>query len=193
MQSTEKQVECLKGAVSDELYAALAKELAGKEGIKLANLASGAYVGREKYDALKGEYDALAASQKELVVQLRQAQSRTEALEGAEKEAQEWKQKAEQTAMDAEEQLAAARFDLALETKLQSAGAKNTRAARALLDVEALRRAKDAEAAIDEALYTVQQENPFLFGSNMPAIVAPAAGGAKRRTDGALRRAMGLE
>lgn len=201
MQGTEKQMDFLKGVISEELYTALAKELEGKEGIKLANLAGGAYVGREKFDALRGECEALKSECESLrgehdalAGQLRLAQQRADALESAEARAQEWKQKAEQTAMEAEEKIAAVQFDFALEAKLREAGARNIRAARALLDTGALRKAADFDAAALEALDAVRQENPFLFGvGDAPAIVAPATGGVPAAADGALRRAMGLD
>lgn len=194
MQSTEKQMEFLKGVISEGLYDALAGELAGKEGIKLGNLATGAYVGREKYDALKSDYEALRSQQAQLASQLDQAVAHAEALSGAEAQAQEWKQKAEQTAMDAEEKLAAARFDFALDTALREAGARNIRAVRALLDTDALRHAEDFCAAAGKALGAVREENPFLFGgADAPTIVAPASPSVPAKADGALRRAMGLE
>ena len=45
-------MDFLKGVISDELYAQLETELKGKE-VKLANLASGDYIGKEKYEALE--------------------------------------------------------------------------------------------------------------------------------------------
>jgi hypothetical protein len=44
-------MEFLKEALGDELYNQVAAKLKGNDKIKLANLADGGYVGKEKFDA----------------------------------------------------------------------------------------------------------------------------------------------
>ena len=66
-------------------------------------------------------------------------------------------------------------FDHALEAAITGANGKNTKAIRALLDVDALKASKNQEADIKAALEAVQKDNGYLFddGSTPP----PYAGG----------------
>ena len=60
-------------------------------------------------------------------------------IEGVKKSADEWKAKAETTAVEAQKQLASLKFEQALDGSLASAKAKNPRAVKALLDPAALK------------------------------------------------------
>ena len=81
----------------------------------------------------------------------RQARWKTE-LETARAQAADWKQQAEQARKSAEEQVAAARFDAALNTAIGKAGGRSEKAIRALLDLDGLRTSADPEGAIAAAL-----------------------------------------
>lgn len=59
-------------------------------------------------------------------------------------------------------------FNDLLEGQITSLGAKNSKAVKALLDVEALKSSKNQTEDIKKALETVKTENDYLFGSAEP-------------------------
>lgn len=123
----------------------------------------------------------------------RQAKWKTE-LETARAQAADWKQQAEQARKSAEEQVAAARFDAALNTAIGKAGGRSEKAIRALLDLDSLRTSADPEGAITAALEQLEQENGYLFGGITPPPYAAGtgAGAPGGEPDEVLRRAFGL-
>lgn len=123
----------------------------------------------------------------------RQAKWKTE-LETARAQAADWKQQAEQARKSAEEQVAAARFDAALNTAIGRAGGRSEKAIRALLDLDSLRTSADPEGAIAAALAQLEQENGYLFGGITPPPYAAGtgAGAPGGEPDEVLRRAFGL-
>lgn len=123
----------------------------------------------------------------------RQAKWKTE-LETARAQAADWKQQAEQARKSAEEQVAAARFDAALNTAIGKAGGRSEKAIRALLDLDSLRTSADPEGAIAAALAQLEQENGYLFGGITPPPYAAGtgAGAPGGEPDEVLRRAFGL-
>lgn len=123
----------------------------------------------------------------------RQARWKTE-LETARAQAADWKQQAEQARKSAEEQVAAARFDAALNTAIGRAGGRSEKAIRALLDLDSLRTSADPEGAIAAALEQLEQENGYLFGGITPPPYAAGtgAGAPGGEPDEVLRRAFGL-
>lgn len=123
----------------------------------------------------------------------RQARWKTE-LETARAQAADWKQQAEQARKSAEEQVAAARFDAALNTAIGKAGGRSEKAIRALLDLDSLRTSADPEGAIAAALEQLEQENGYLFGGITPPPYAAGtgAGAPGGEPDEVLRRAFGL-
>lgn len=145
-------------------------------GIKAANLAEGGYVHLEKFKRLEGQCRQLRAQLlklqqqgeqpqepqlEELQQQARQAQERIQVLEG---------------------QLAAQQLESQVDLALVGARARNVRAARALLDLQALGRGPQEEQAqwqqrIAGEVARAAEENPFLFGSAAPP--PPARASAK--------------
>lgn len=123
----------------------------------------------------------------------RQAKWKTE-LETARAQAADWKQQAEQARKSAEEQVAAARFDAALNAAIGRAGGRSEKAIRALLDLDSLRTSADPEGAIAAALEQLEQENGYLFGGITPPPYAAGtgAGAPGGEPDEVLRRAFGL-
>lgn len=86
-------------------------------------------------------------------------------------------------------------FDAALESGLSASGAKNVKAVRALLDVDALKASKNRDGDIKTALEQVKAENDYLFKSDEP-IRNPTGtvntGADKSDPLAAIRTAMGL-
>lgn len=95
-------------------------------------------------------------------------------------------------------QLAERDFNSMLEGQINSVGAKNAKAVKALLDIETLKVSKNQEADIKAAIEACQKDNDYLFGVTEPINnpVAPTGGNPPSTEDAqmsALRAAMGLK
>lgn len=79
--------------------------------------------------------------------------------------ADDWKTKAEQAQTDAANQLAALKFDHALENSLTGAKVKNVKAVRALLSTDALKfnEADGSIIGLNEQIEKIKSENDYLF------------------------------
>ena len=75
-------------------------------------------------------------------------------------------------------ELAERDFNYLLEKQINSFGAKNVKAVKALLDIDALKESKNQEADIKAMLESCKEENDYLFGSDEPIknAVAPTGG-----------------
>lgn len=65
-------------------------------------------------------------------------------------------------------QLSERDFNQQLETAISAVGAKNAKAVKALLDLDALKASKNQEADIKAAIEGCQKDNDYLFGGNEP-------------------------
>lgn len=66
------------------------------------------------------------------------------------------------------EKIAEMEFNLVIENAINASGAKNAKAVKALLDIEALKDSKNQVEDIKNALEAVKAENDYMFGSNEP-------------------------
>lgn len=106
--------------------------------------------------------------------------------------AEEWKTKAEAAEKNAAEQVAALRFNHALDQALAGAKARNPKAVRALLDTEQLELLKDGTInGLDKQLEAIRSDNDFLFESDQPVPKVVAGGNNTAvSTDGFLAAAL---
>lgn len=157
-------MEFLKEALGDELYDQVAAKLKGNDKVKLANLADGGYVGKEKFDASEATITDLrkqladrdkdiaalkksAGDNEDLSKQLTDLQAKyktdTEALQG----------KIQQNALNA-----------ALDLGITKAKGKNAKAVKALLDSSKLSLKDDGSVdGLDAALEALKQSDSYLF------------------------------
>lgn len=93
-------------------------------------------------------------------------------------------------------QIAERDFNSLLDGHITSFGARNSKAVKALLDLETLKASKNQEADIKSAIEACQKDNDYLFGSNEPINNPTGPTGGKTpgidATTIALRAAMGL-
>ena len=73
-----------------------------------------------------------------------------------------------------ENELLGARKDFAVEDELRKFGAKNNKAVRALLDMDAVTFDGEKLQGLIEQLEQLRKENGFLFGANAPRVVGPS-------------------
>lgn len=119
-------------------------------------------------------------------------------VDGVKKAAEEWKRRAEQAEKEAEEKIAAMRFDTMLDAVITAARGKNTKAVRAMLDLGALRASKNQEQDAQKAVDALKSEHGWAFESQTPPPYAAGTGTApvgERRTpqEAAIRAAAGLK
>ena len=105
-------------------------------------------------------------------------------VEGIKKAADDYKAKFEQAQKDAEQKTQALQFDFALSNALANAKAKNAKAVKALLDMDALKLNGDEIIGLKEQLERVKAENSYLFESDKktPEVVRPTGGVAPTQT-----------
>lgn len=101
-------------------------------------------------------------------------------VEGIKKTANEWKEKAEKAERDARISIEGVKKDYAIESALGQAKAKNTKAVRALLNLDAISYTESGLVGLDEQLQKVKEENAYLFGDSedkpTPRVVGPTSG-----------------
>ena len=155
---------------------------------------------------IEGNKAKLTTAQTEvdgLKVQLAEASEQIQAFKGMnidqiKASADEWKTKAELATADAQKQIAALRFDHALDGALTGAKARNAKAVKALLSADALKfnEADGSIVGLNEQLAKIKTENDYLFeteGDNVKIV----AGGNSQSVLGdsvinAARQAAGL-
>ena len=146
--------------------------------VKLADLASGKYVDKKKYD------DAVAEKDK-FETQLNEATETLKGFEGVDVKELQGKVKTLTSELETErnnhKQWVADRdFTDALEKAIAKAGGKNAKAIKGILDIETLKTSKNQEADIEAAVKSVKESDDYLFESDKPAprIVGGTGGGS---------------
>ena len=86
-------------------------------------------------------------------------------------------------------------FSAVLDSAISASGAKNSKAVKALLDVDKLRASTNRDADIKSALEACKTDNDYLFASDEPVKNPVAPTGSPNNADplAAVRAAMGLE
>lgn len=81
-----------------------------------------------------------------------------------------------------------------LDGAITKSGAKNTKAVKALLDIDALKLSKNQDADLTSALENCKKDNGYMFGSDEPFSnpIAPTTGGGTPDPLADMRTAMGL-
>lgn len=74
----------------------------------------------------------------------------------------------EQKDKDYQAKIADMEFNSLLDSAISSSGAKNSKAVKALIDIETLKSSKNQSEDIKKAIDTVKSENDYLFGSTEP-------------------------
>lgn len=101
-------------------------------------------------------------------------------IDGIKQAANDWKTKAEKAKSDADAQISEMKFDYALSAALTGAKARNSKAVKALLDMDGLKLNDGKIIGLDEQLSQIKEENSFLFESDepVPTIVKGTNGGS---------------
>lgn len=139
---------------------------------------------------LESDLEAKKTEVETLQGQLKEANKQIEGfkgmdIEGIKKAADDYKQKFEQAEKDAQAKLEKLQFDHALENALRAAKAKNTKAVKALIDLEGLKFNGEEIIGLKDQLEKIQKENAYLFedAKGVPKIVLPGNGGGGGKDD----------
>ncbi|MFU0785061.1 MAG: capsid protein [Enterococcus gilvus] len=97
----------------------------------------------------------------------------------------------DQNKTDSEQQIADIKKSSAIDLALMQAGAKNIKAAKALLDGESLELAEDGLKGLDDQLAALKESDGYLFDSNDPA--PPNPGNKKATFNGNASSAQNVE
>ena len=102
-------------------------------------------------------------------------------VEAIKKAADDYKAKYEKAQKDAEAEIEALKLEHSIESALK--GAKNIKAAKALLDMEGLRASKNIEKDMEAAITALKESDPYLFDEAEPAGTGGSLGaGAKKKS-----------
>lgn len=101
-------------------------------------------------------------------------------VEGIKQASEEYKSKYEQAQEDAKKELEGVKFEHELESAIRDSKAKNTKAVKALLDIETLRGSNNRNESIAEALGVVKSDNDYLFEGSEAVGTGGSLGNAGR-------------
>lgn len=166
-------MEWLKEHLGEELYNQLTEKLKGNDKVKLANLAGGEYVGKDKFTAAETARKELEGQIKERDTQLETLKKSAGDNAGLQSEIVRLQTANTTAKTDFESKLKAAQLEHALEGRLLQAGAVNTKAVKALLDSTKISMDGDNLVGVDEQLKTLKEKETWAFIT--PTI--PGAGG----------------
>lgn len=166
-------MEFLKEHLGDELYNQVVAKLNGNDKVKLANLAEGGYVGKEKFTTLETTHN-------DLKTQLTDRDKQLETLKAAAGDNEKLKQEIirlqgvnTQAITDAEAKVKQMQLDHSIDAALIKAGAVNTTAVKALLDGSKLSLDTNGNLiGADEQIKGLQEKEKWAF--TQPAV--PGAG-----------------
>lgn len=168
-------MEFLKEYLGDELYNKVAEKLQGNAKVKLANLATGEYVGKDKFLALETTKQDLEKQLSERDKQLDSLKKTAGDNEALKTEITRLQAENTATRADLENKLKEARLDYALEARLLKEGAVNTKAVKALLDHTKLSLDGDNLLGLDEQLKNLKEAEKWAFAEVSNPV--PGAGG----------------
>lgn len=117
-------------------------------------------------------------------------------IDGIKKAAEDYKAAAEKAEKDAADKIAAMQFDQLLDGAITASKGKNSKAIKALLDVDALKISKNQSEDIKSAITALQADNDYLFDTGVAAPPYAAGTGTAPVGDAglaALRSAAGLK
>ncbi|MBO5733623.1 MAG: phage scaffolding protein [Clostridia bacterium] len=162
-------MEFLKAILGEELYATFSEKIKSHndtnpdKAVKIADLASGAYVSKQKYDDAIAEIDGYKgqiATRDKDIEELKKAAAGDAELTTKYDELQG---KYDKDTKDLQDKLAQTQFNAAFDVALAGSGAKNTKALRALLDMDKIKYENDALSGFNEQLEVIKKENDYLF------------------------------
>lgn len=162
-------MDFLKEHVSEELFEQLTEALKDKgDKVKLANLASGEFVRKDKFDGevgrAKAENDKLNEEIKTLQGDLEKAKSSTGDIETIKAEAAKAAEESAERLEAIETEKTKTALDYEIRLGVLGFGAKDEKSVIAHLDKEKITMADGKLTGLNEQLATIKESNEYLFG-----------------------------
>lgn len=157
-------MDFLKEYLGEELYNKVAEKLKDNDKVKLANLASGEYVGKDKFTASEENIKQLNKQLKDRDKQLDELKKID--AEGLKAEIEELQEANKTTQTEYEGKLQKQQFDFILDKSLGDAKAKNTKAIKALLDMDTIKLDGESLKGLDDQLKKLAESDSYLFDSD---------------------------
>ena len=155
-------MEFLKDALGEDLYKQVEEKLKDNKSIKLANLANGEYVSKQKYDDdIKSRDTKISDLTKKVAdfdgVDVKQLQ----------KDVDDWKNK-----YNAD--IKAERRDSAIKLAVAKAGARSDKALMGMLDYDKIKLTDDGKLeGLDDQIAQIKKDDGFLFKEDKPETQKP--------------------
>lgn len=167
-------MEFLKEALGDELYAQVEAKLKDNKKIKLANLETGDYVGKDKFKSMADRAEQAEAQLKERDKQLEELKKTAGSNTDLKEQIGKLQQENEKVKADFETKIAAQAKEFAVETAVLKANGKNPKAIKALLDMEKVKIDGDKVLGLDDQITALQKSDAYLFGTDTGGNNPPA-------------------
>jgi hypothetical protein len=149
-------MEFLKPILGDELFSQVQAALKDNKDVKLANLATGDYVGKDKFAAIEAEKKTLAE-------QIRERDERINTLQKV--DAASLQKKIEE--LEAEKQTR--EIDHAIDLAIIKAKGKNPKIIKAALDPKAIKIDGDSVTGIEDQVDALRKTDAYLFDASAAA------------------------
>lgn len=173
-------MEFLKDVLGEELYAQVAEKLS-KSDVKLANLADGGYVNKDKFLAAEKTANELQAQIKERDKQLAALQKSTGDADTLKMQIAELQAANEAAVAEYQEKLSKSQLEAAKKLAIANARPVDETAAKAiekLIDDEQIKKGDDGYTGITEQISALQEKSAYFFES----VPKPKAGGVNPPT-----------
>ncbi len=157
-------MEFLKSVFGDKAltYAELEAALKDNKEIKIANLASGQYVDKEKFDKAETRANGLQTQLDEANKTIKGFKDLD--VEGLKKASSDWEKKYKDDTATLNQKLAEQTKNSKIDFALLGAKAKNTKAVRALLDESKISLDGENLLGLNEQIESLKKEAAYLFG-----------------------------
>ena len=170
-------MEFLRPIIGEELFNELAQKLAGREDVKLANLAEGGYVGKEKFMAAMDKIAALEAELNKSAQAMAAAKAASQKAVELESTVQKLNEEKDQMGRQFEQKLIQEKMETAVVNALNAAKVKNMKAVRALIDENRIALTSGTLTGLDAQIESIKASDPYLF-----EIVRDTGGGTNPTT-----------
>lgn len=157
-------MDFLKDALGDDLFAQVSEKLNGNESIRLVNVANGSYIPKDKYDIERQNVRAQKQQIDELntkLTELTQKAELSETLRGQLAAMQ-------QTIAQNEAQMQAQRMEYAVRDLVRGSGARNADIVYRMLDTSKIAEHDGKYIGVDEQIEALKKSDPYLFGIETP-------------------------
>jgi hypothetical protein len=180
-------MEFLKELLGDELYSQVEAKLKGNDKIKLANLATGEYVGKDKFLAADSRMKDAEAQLKERDKQLDELKKAAGDSSALKEQIAKLQADNSKVAAETEAKIKQLTIDHAIDTAILKAKGRNAKAIKALIDAEKIKLDGEAVAGIDEQVEAIKKSDAYLFDTGDGPHTAPGgnppSGGHNERAD----------